>query len=304
MPKKTVIHVGQRFGMLVVIDADVVVPESELTAHERARGCVKRRISVQCDCGNKSVMVAGNVLSGQNVSCGCYRSRLAGERVLSRARDLIGQTFGLLTARSLARNSSGRAYLCDCQCGKSVVIYASSLVSGLTKSCGCYRRSALDGRRFGLLVVQRMAGLNKNSKSLCVVACDCGKSKTVKASSLTSGRLISCGCAPRGAGHDPVTSLDVRNYRATDCARRRSLKAGAGGCFTATQVTVLYQAQRGRCASCRGKLGDSYHRDHVVPLSLGGSNDISNIQLLCEFCNLSKGARDPIVWAQERGRLL
>ena len=62
MPKKTVIHVGQRFGMLVVIDADVVVPESELTAHERARGCVKRRISVQCDCGNKSVMVAGNVL--------------------------------------------------------------------------------------------------------------------------------------------------------------------------------------------------------------------------------------------------
>ncbi|OQP09823.1 hypothetical protein B1692_16745, partial [Geobacillus thermoleovorans] len=31
--------------------------------------------------------------------------------------------------------------------------------------------------------------------------------------------------------------------------------------------------------------------DHIVPLNLFGSNDASNMQLLCERCNTSKGDR-------------
>lgn len=60
---------------------------------------------------------------------------------------------------------------------------------------------------------------------------------------------------------------------------------------------------RVRC-DCGASLKDGFHRDHRVPLVAGGSNDITNIDLLCGPCNLRKGAKDPLVWAAENGRLL
>jgi hypothetical protein len=33
------------------------------------------------------------------------------------------------------------------------------------------------------------------------------------------------------------------------------------------------------------------HIDHVLPRSRGGQNEISNLRILCERCNLSKGAK-------------
>jgi 5-methylcytosine-specific restriction endonuclease McrA len=84
----------------------------------------------------------------------------------------------------------------------------------------------------------------------------------------------------------------------------RARKRAVGGSYTAAQIDRLFGRQAGRCAICRCKLAKSYHRDHIVPLVLGGSNDISNIQLLCRSCNCSKGGKDPIAHAQEIGRLL
>lgn len=47
-----------------------------------------------------------------------------------------------------------------------------------------------------------------------------------------------------------------------------------------------------RCAYC-GRQGDGLTPDHVVPLSRGGDNALSNIVPACGPCNLSKGARTP-----------
>lgn len=85
---------------------------------------------------------------------------------------------------------------------------------------------------------------------------------------------------------------------------RRARKLGAAGSFTQSEVDDLHTKQRGKCVYCRVSLGKSYHRDHIVSLSQGGTNWISNIQLLCAGCNLKKSAKDPIAFAQSLGRLL
>lgn len=86
-----------------------------------------------------------------------------------------------------------------------------------------------------------------------------------------------------------------RNYK----ARKRN----APGSHDGADIERLLALQKGRCVTCRDRL-TKYHVDHIVALSRGGSNDASNLQLLCPFCNLSKGAKDPLTFANERGLLL
>lgn len=60
---------------------------------------------------------------------------------------------------------------------------------------------------------------------------------------------------------------------------------------------AVFYRDRGRCVLCGkdlcGQLAISgereIHYDHMVPLEQGGMNDVTNIQLLCSSCNLSKG---------------
>lgn len=88
-----------------------------------------------------------------------------------------------------------------------------------------------------------------------------------------------------------------RNYK------RRSIKSGNGGSYTSEDIKEIHDLQSGKCAYCKVLL-DKYHIDHIFPLYLGGSNDRSNLQLTCPTCNLSKGPKDPIVYAQSLGMLL
>jgi 5-methylcytosine-specific restriction endonuclease McrA len=69
-------------------------------------------------------------------------------------------------------------------------------------------------------------------------------------------------------------------------------------------LAELSEIQKGRCAYCREKISGRPHIDHIMPKSLGGSNDRSNLQLTCSTCNLTKNARHPIEFARLLGRLL
>jgi 5-methylcytosine-specific restriction endonuclease McrA len=52
---------------------------------------------------------------------------------------------------------------------------------------------------------------------------------------------------------------------------------------------AVWRRDRGMCAQCGSRKGLEF--DHIVPVSLGGSNTARNIELLCEKCNRSKGKK-------------
>lgn len=85
---------------------------------------------------------------------------------------------------------------------------------------------------------------------------------------------------------------------------RKARRRGAEGAYTLAELQALAERQRHRCAECKTSIKRKFHVDHIMPLVRGGSNRISNIQLLCAPCNQRKQARHPLDWARLQGRLV
>jgi 5-methylcytosine-specific restriction endonuclease McrA len=83
------------------------------------------------------------------------------------------------------------------------------------------------------------------------------------------------------------------SHRVRMHARRVKISEN-GGNFTKAEWRALCKKHGNKCLAC-GEPGN--HKtltiDHVIPVSKGGSNDISNIQPLCLVCNSSK--KDQII---------
>ena len=76
--------------------------------------------------------------------------------------------------------------------------------------------------------------------------------------------------------------------------RYKALKHGNGGNLTGKEIADLRIKQAGICAYC--KRGAKLTIDHVIPVTQGGLNDISNIVLCCRRCNSSKNNKTPEQW--------
>ncbi len=67
---------------------------------------------------------------------------------------------------------------------------------------------------------------------------------------------------------------------------------------------AVFYRDRGICINCNRDLtgliviNNVKHFDHIIPLANGGINDVTNIQLLCEECNLSKSNK--IIYTSNR----
>jgi len=66
-------------------------------------------------------------------------------------------------------------------------------------------------------------------------------------------------------------------------------EGGGGDRLSADTRRFVWKRDGGRCRNCGSTT--RLHFDHIIPRSLGGASTAENIELLCERCNLRKGAR-------------
>lgn len=124
---------GQTFGKLTVLYLC-----SEKRDNERMWHC-------KCECGNELDVRGKSLRIGETKSCGCIKSKNISE---AQREDLTGKKFGKLTVMGfdgVAKNRQCK-WLCRCECGQVVSIYASNLKRNHTKSCECHKGSIYENQ--------------------------------------------------------------------------------------------------------------------------------------------------------------
>lgn len=125
-------------------------------------------------------------------------------KIKGNMEDLTNQTFHELTFLFPYRDDkSNLKWICRCNCGNYIGVFASNVKKGNTSSCGCLKvknpraRIDLTGQRFGKLVVlgdPQTGDGNKRRGSKWKCQCDCGKIVYKNAADLKRGSTKSCGC--------------------------------------------------------------------------------------------------------------
>lgn len=70
---------------------------------------------------------------------------------------------------------------------------------------------------------------------------------------------------------------------------RRARKAGNGGSFSSQEWNDLCRKYDNKCVCCKEE--KKLCADHIIPLFLGGTSNIENIQPLCKSCNSRKSTK-------------
>lgn len=225
--------------------------------------------------------------------------------------NMAGERWGKLTVLSLVNTFKGSLWNCRCDCGTPTQAFGHNLRAGNTTSCGCVkvsprpeRRVDLTGSRVGkLTVISRIHNPGGMASWLCL--CECGTEKAVRIDHLQTGTIISCGCAANKGPMVAIRSAGVRAAASVKDHMRRARQGVTSDWFNPEQIVELLRKQRSKCANCFCRIiPETMHKDHVIALSRGGTNSISNIQLLCIPCNRRKYNKDPFVFARENGKLL
>lgn len=208
----------------------------------------------------------------------------------------LNQRYGLLTVIAEAgRRYSQVAWLCRCDCGNERIVVGDNLKTGNTVSCGCYRLSKvthdLTNKKFSFLTAIKKAYIAGTSGWKWECICECGNTKNILASSLVNKVTVSCGCAIKGP-NNPVRPSNIIARSRHHGINRRAREKGAGGKLPKGIKDYLAILQKDTCAICQCHIARGGGEvDHILPLARGGQNEIENVQLLCRFCNRSKGAR-------------
>jgi len=55
-----------------------------------------------------------------------------------------------------------------------------------------------------------------------------------------------------------------------------------------------------KCIICNGIFQKWIEKDHIIPISIGGSDSIKNLQPLCQYCNQTKSNKELIDYRELR----
>lgn len=120
--------IGKKFGKLVVVELDHID---------------KNNVSFWkclCDCGNEIIINRNHLINRKFPSCGCY----AKEKQMTQA--LNTRSGRLVAIRYEYTRGRLDYWLCQCDCGNTVIVDIGSLRRKETKSCGCYSREVSQNR--------------------------------------------------------------------------------------------------------------------------------------------------------------
>lgn len=163
----------------------------------------------QCECGNIISIKGTRIRSGTTKSCGhCRAENLIGWKIWEHG---VTDSRWEIIGRQPHNGSGGRPiWICKCQCGEIRNLDKYTLLTGMSKSCGCLHREQLTkrnvehgqlivtGQRFGKLVAIKDLGLKDyhgNLRRYTLCQCDCGSEPIeVLNNTLLTGGKKSCGC--------------------------------------------------------------------------------------------------------------
>jgi len=181
--------------------------------------------------------------------------------------DITGKIFNRLMAiRRLARKTSGGNYfwLFICQCGNEKEIRVSDVLNGGTNSCGC-------------LLVE-----NNKKRDSSKLSKNFGEIKRGFENHLWKGGFDNAKW--KKENRDKVNFSNKKRIRT---------KKANGGTHTLEQWSELKTKFNFMCLCCKRTEPEiKLTEDHIVPLFIGGTDNIDNIQPLCRSCNSRKSIKN------------
>lgn len=188
------------------------------------------------------------------------------------------------------RSKDNKPYVwVECECGSQKETLLASVRSGRTRSCGCLlKQNDLTGQIFSSLFVIRRDLVRSSSRRpywFCI--CICGTYKSVRSDSLTSGKIVSCGCAKKELNKTRAIKhglCGTKGYEVDKSQRRRAAKLLRSPSWTDSEKITEFIS----------KCPEGYHVDHEIPLQgdlISGLHVLENLQYLPAKVNLSKSKK-------------
>lgn len=199
---------------------------------------------------------------------------------------------------------------CTCKSEKDISLFHKNKSSfdGLTRVCkDCYKDYYLNNKNRIACInnsrIEQRALVNKNWRELNKEHLKIYDSlnKQKKAKRAVKYRLINRNSINLKSKEHYYANKHL--YKARN-NKRRSLIKKLHEHHNGNDINKLLITQKRKCIVCKKLLNNTYHVDHIQPISKGGSNCKYNIQILCPHCNLQKNAKDPIEFMQFKGYLL